>query len=530
MKIADGELRQLLLYDVKLPPLTVRELVADSKQTGNSLLRTTLRSGLVDEATLAKAQAKRIGVPFIDLDTTEILDETLHALPRQIAAKYQVICFDQTDSSIKLAMADPRDEKARKAIKDYSHKTVRRYQATSRGLTRAMRHYHKQAAPLHISTQDLMTTILEQAISKNLQDIHFEVHGQELLIKGRAGKRLQTISTLPASRLRALLSWCKLQIGSDVADTERPHHGRFTMQINGLSHDILVSTMPVVKGEKMVVRITAPAASIPDLKSLGYPTREITDLELLLKDGRGLVIIAGDIGSAAKVTLASLTKLATQQDHVAVTSIEQPLRYSVPEATQVEVTHALPYLDSVQAAIAQGPDILVVPQLGNSTTAEQLIDYSLSRHLVISGMYGQSLAAVLTQLQSYPITPALLAASLRLVVVQHQVDALCKRCRQEFTPTGPLKQALQDQFSFNENTRLYRQGRGCELCTKGHHGSVMVYEWLATTPKFQQLLATKADQQAIADYLEKHTTLTAQLRRLASKGIISIDEATRLAA
>ncbi len=526
MKIADGELRQLLTYDVKLPAETVRELVADSKQTGTSLLQTTLGSKLVEETPLAQAQAKRIGIPFVDLSNVPLDSKTVRRLPRQIAAKYHVVCFDETATSIKLAMSDPRDEQARKAVKDYCHKTVRRYQATDHGLTLAMRHYAKDVAPLHFSTRDLLATILEQAISNGARDIHFEPQGKDLVIKLRLGQRLQTMSTLPSVRLRAVISWCKLQSGIDVGDCERAHHGRFAIRIDGALHDVAINTIPVLNGEKMVLRLIPPANSIPDLAAIGYGRKDIVYLNSLITDGRGLLIIAGDNGSAVPTTLASLTKLAASQPHATVTSIEESLTYQIPESTQVEVTHALPFTDIVSAVIAQNPSVIISSQLGKQASAEQLIDFALSQHLVISGLYAHNLTSCITQLMKLPLTPALVAASLRLLIVQHHIDALCKSCRVSFTPAGPLKKALWRQFGFDGETHLYRKGAGCESCSNGHHGSTMATEWLPVAQELKQLLATKADGQAINDYVAKHSDYAKQLGKLAGTGAISIDEAT----
>lgn len=525
MKIADGELRQILAYDVKLPADTIRELVADSKQSGTTLLHTVLHSRLVDEAPLARAQAKRLGVPFISLGATSIPGKILNQIPRQIAAKYHVICFDQTPTSIKIAMADPRDEQARQAVKSYTNKTVRRYQATTHDLTRAIRGYAQQPVPIHLSTRDLLATILEQAVRNNSRDVHFEPNGKELAVKRRAGRRLQTMSTLPIAKQRALISWCKVQSGSDVGDTERAHHGRFSIMIDGSLHDVMMSTVPVINGEKMVLRLIPPANSIPSLKSIGYGAKDIAYLQNILDDGSGLVIIAGDNNSEISTTLASLTKLATQQPHTTVTSIEEPLTYQISGSTQVEVTHTLPFSDIVGAVIIQNPNVLITSRLGKGEASEQLIDFALSRHLVVSGLYASSLTSAVSALIKLPLAPALVAASLRLIIVQHQIDALCNNCKVSFSPSGPLKKALWEQFSFSGDSRLYRKGTGCDSCHNGHHGTVMATEWLPITQELQQLIATKADSTSIASYIQNHSDFAKQLGRLAANGSISIDEA-----
>lgn len=531
MKIADGELRQILLHDLKLSAEVVRELVADSRQSGASLLSTTTKAGAATEEQIAKAQAKRIGIPFIDLTAQKIPDKTILRLPRQIALRYKAVCFDETTTSIKVAMADPRNEQARKAIRHYAGKTVRRYQATSIGLRSAMQVYRKlDTAPLPLSTRELLMSLIEQAQRNGSQDIHFEPRGSELVIKRRVGARLETMSTLPIHRYTGILSWCKVQIGSDVADTERPHHGKFALHIAGDLQDIAVHTVPVMEGEKMVLRIIPPASSVPSLQDTGYTTDEIQALTDLLTDGRGLIIVAGNATSNVANTLSALAIEASAKAHTTVSSIEEPIKYRLSAVSQMEVTHALPLEDVTAAVIAQNPHVIITSDFGKGVVAEQFVDFALSLHLVIAGMYGTKLSSVINRLRHYPMAPALLAASLRLIVVQHNLPRLCKTCRVAFKPVGPLKTVLTKQLHLADNASLYRQGAGCSNCHKGLADHIMVPEWLIVKPELQQLLASGADHQSINDYIRTHSTFAERLGKLAAKGQIAVDQAVALLA
>ena len=526
MKIADGELRQILTHDLKLPAGTVRELVADSRQTGRTLLQTTLVAKTVTDLQIARAHAKRLGVPLIDLEENPAPEKTILMLPRQIAARYKVICFDKTKTSVKIAMTDPRSEQARKALRDYFGKTIRRYQATDRGLRLAMQAYIKNdTSPLPLSTRELLITILEQADRNGSRDLHFEPQDNELVIKRRAGKQLRTLTTLPIKRYVGLLSWCKVQSNINPASTEQAHHGRFAVRIDGVLHTVIISTVPVVNGEKMLLRLVPPTDSIPSLAAIGYAPKDIDYIENCLKDGRGLIIVAGGNGSDVPTTLARIALTAAQLPNTTVSTIEQPIHYQIRGATQVEATHALPFSDIVSAVVTQNPSTIVAANLGNGSSVEQLVDFSLS-HLVVSGAYGLSLHSVIMQLMSYPIAPALMAASLRLIIVQHQIETLCKYCRISFVPRGPLKTALWEQFGFANETRLYRKGEGCSNCHKGHHGTTLVTEWLPNNPELQQLMATGADAKAITAYIKENSNYVHQLAKQAAKGSISIDEAT----
>lgn len=530
MKIADGELRQILLHDLKLSAPMVRELVADSRQSKQPLLLVVLAAKAATNTQIAAAHAKRIGVPFVDLVELHLTANIVRKLPHQLAARYKVICFDETPTSVKIAMADPRNEQTRKALRDYFGKTVRRYLATDSGLIAAMRAYKNQdTSPLPLSTRELLATILEQADRNGSRDIHFDLQNEQLVIKRRAGKRLVILATLPRSRYHALISWCKLQAGATMGDTERPHHGQFTIRISGIIHTVTLNTVPTSAGEKMVLHLVPPAESIPTLQAIGYEPKEAAYIQELIKDGRGLIIVAGGHDADLPTTLASIAAIAAEQPHTAVSTIEEPISYHINDVTQVEVTHALPFLDVLGSVIAQNPNTIITSTLGSGSSAEQLIDFSLSQHLAISSLYGTSLYSVISKLMHYPIAPALIAASLRLLVVEHQVEALCSRCRIAFTPAGPLKKVLWSQFSFSDEVRLYRKGPGCNHCQYETHNTILATEWLANNSELQQLIATKADAKSIHDYIAKHNDYVAHLGELAANGLISIDEATQQA-
>jgi type IV pilus assembly protein PilB len=526
MKIADGELRQILLHDLKLSPDTVRELVADSRQSRHSLLRVALESGLTSDSEIAKAHAKRIGVPYIDLGLQTITKTAIQALPRQLAVRYQVICFDITATSVKIAMIDPRDERARKAIKDYCGKTVRRYLATKRDITKAIQNaYQMPATPLPLSAREILATLIEQASRNGSRDIHFEPANDNLVVRRRIGTKLQTMSTLPLATYRPLIALCKTKINADVSRADQPLHGSFLAPIRGITHSITVSILPTVTGEKMVLRLTLGSESIPSLREIGYSTKQVHELHQFLSHGRGLIIIGGGHGSDLQTTLARLAAQAVLLTGVSVSTIERPIHYRIAAATQVEATHAVPYGDIIGTVIAQNPTLVVTTELGTKDSAEQLIDFSLGHHMAISGLYATSLVSTLKRLISYPVAPALLAASLKLIVVQHQIDALCPYCRVSFTPAGPLKKVLWQQFNFSGETKLFRKGSGCNHCRSSHQQTRLVIEWLPITTELQQLIATGADETSIKQYISQASNLNEELGKLAARGHISIDEA-----
>lgn len=527
MKISDGELQHILRYDLKLTAAQVRELVADSRQTHQSLHATVRKAKVVDDVAIAKAQAKRLGVPFADL-TQNPPASAINALPYQLAMKYKMICFDQTSTSVKLAMADPRNEQARQAARDYFGKTVRRYLTTEAGLIAALRHYDKSHSPLPFSSRELLATILEQASRAGASDIHFKPHQTNLLVTQRIGHDVKTLATLPIERYSGLISWCKLHSGDSSPQADKPHTGTFNMILGGQRHQIMVSTLPLLSGQNLVLRILPPHSGIPSLPDCGLSSSQAKQLNQAINDGNGLLLIAGINPGATDTLLTSLAAIAGQQPNGNTTVIQQQARYTLANCTQIEVTNQLPMPVAIRDVILQNPSTIVVDNLGDGNSAQELIDFALSRHLVIAGTYGATALSAFRHLLRHPIAPALVSASIRSLLVEHNYQQLCTHCRVKFSPTGPLKKALAQQFGFADDAQLYRKGPGCEACNKGNKATASLFELIRVSHDLQQLLATKADDDALTAQLLLDSDLQATVSKLASSGKISIDEATKL--
>lgn len=514
MKLADGELRHILLYDLKTDPAQVREVMADARQTKASLLSVTLKSKLADETAIAKAYAKRLEIPFVALGKQDIPKKTLTRIPWQLVEKYQVVCFDETSTSIKLAMHDPHDEQARKAIKTYVGKTVRRYLATTSELISTMRQIRKlDDHPHPLTTRELLHTILSQVAKTTSRDIRFETKGEHTLVQRRHGKQLVTVATIPAARGRALLTWCKTQTS-------------FRVKLDGESWDILVSTLPLVGGEQLNLKLIPSSQHLPSFHQLGAGAPLTSAITSWLKNGRGLTIVAGGRNTDLPALSAQILSQATH--HLSsVTSTEDPLHVRLPNVQQLEVSDELSRDEALSRAIDSSANLIAIPGFTSRQSTELLVDYVLSNHAALVSMYATSAQHVFDHLQKLPVVPALLAASLRLVVVQHRVAKLCTTCRMQFDPKGPLKKALWAEFNFLSDVALYRQGTGCNKCIDGVADWLYVCEKIPVTPELQQLLASGADARnrnaMIAQLSDYRTTLA----HLAARGTISIDEATR---
>ena len=78
-------------------------------------------------------------------------------------------------------------------------------------------------------------------------------------------------------------------------------------------YSVRVSTIPVDKGEKAVMRILDPGRAPADLDGVGLSTADLDVVRRLLGAGHGVILTAGPTGSGKSTTLFGLSARSTAE-------------------------------------------------------------------------------------------------------------------------------------------------------------------------------------------------------------------------
>ena len=347
----------------------------------------------------------------------------------------------------------------------------------------------------------------QYAFDQRASDIHLEPRREQGHIRFRIDGVLHTVYQMPVTVLNAMIARVKLLGRMDVVEKRRPQDGRIkTRSPRGEEIEMRLSTLPTAFGEKMVMRIFDPEATVKDLDALGFSAHDAERWEALVARAHGIILVTGPTGSGKTTTLYStLRRLAT--DAVNVSTVEDPIEMIEPAFNQ---TQAQPQLDfgfseGLRALMRQDPDIIMVGEIRDAETADMAVQAALTGHLVFSTLHTNDAPSAITRLMELGVPPYLINATLLGVLAQRLVRTLCPACkvRDEELPREQVE-ALVRPWKISGGYRPYRPV-GCVDCRMtGYRGRMGLYELLTVTEAFKERVGQQPSidalrRQAVAD-------------------------------
>lgn len=278
-----------------------------------------------------------------------------------------------------------------------------------------------------------VTMLLEHAHGHRATDIHIEPRERYILVRYRVDGVLRGVHKLPLPAGRPLIKFLKELAQLSTTEVNLPQEGRYDTTIHDQDYTVLVATLPVLGGEKIVLHLRHRTARLLPLESLGFWGNNLAVVRTALTAPQGLIIVAGGRRSGKTTTLYSLLHVLTTP-LVSIATIEDPIEHRLHGVaqTQVHPRQGVGFAEGLQAAVGQDANIIMLSNLPDSQTIELALHASSDGHLVLAGMPAARVTQAVVQLLSTGLQPFLLASSLRLVVAQELVRQLCPHCKQRY--------------------------------------------------------------------------------------------------
>lgn len=377
----------------------------------------------------------------------------------------------------------------------------------------------------------MLNMMLIEAIQAKASDIHFEPTEKSLDIRYRIDGVLQHRHTPPKEFQSQLLTRIKVMGKLDIAEHRLPQDGRIKLTMAGRSIDFRVSTVPVVYGERIVLRILDKANIVLGLNKIGMPFDVLHSFKNQLSQNQGIVLVTGPTGSGKTTTLYSgICEISTPG--INIMTIEDPVEYKLPNMAQISVNPKihLDFAKGLRHILRQDPDVIMIGEIRDKETAEIAIQASLTGHLVLSTLHTNDAPSALTRLVDMGIEPYLLTSSIIAALAQRLVRKICLSCQEGYVPSDS---ELKDLGIARENLvdHLLYRGKGCRECFqsgyKGRHG---IYELMLVSPAIKAQLLKSADAMQLQQIAlsEGMKSLRSQGAELAIKGITSSAEVLRV--
>jgi type IV pilus assembly protein PilB len=558
-----GQLGDLLIREGLLTREQLKVALADQRQQGRRLGYSLVKLGFVNEVELTKVLARQYRMPAVDLSRFEPDEQVLKLIPAEVARKNQVLPLRRDGRLLTVAMADPSDLGLLQDLKFITRFDVvpvvtgeftlqalvdRCYeQADQPQLSELLRDMEEIGDELELVEEEedevvtaaqindapvvrLINGILVEAVRRGASDIHIEPFEHELRVRYRVDGALLEVMRPPLKMKAALTSRVKILAQLNIAERRIPQDGRIKLKVNNRVIDFRVSTLPVLFGEKIVLRILDKGNLTLDLTTFGFEPKAEQDLMRAILNPYGMVLVTGPTGSGKTTTLYSALQRINTIDSNIMTA-EDPVEYNLEGINQVQVRPdiGLTFAAALRSFLRQDPNVIMIGEIRDLETGGIAIKAALTGHLVLSTLHTNDAPSTVTRLIDMGIEGFNVASAVNLVVAQRLVRRVCKECKEEKHYTREELVALGMDFEQASSITFYK-GRGCDACGgTGYRGRAGLYEVMALSPALRRLILRGASVEELRDQAVSEGMLTLRkdgIKKL-ERGITTLEEVVK---
>jgi type IV pilus assembly protein PilB len=553
-------------YLVKKGVITEEQLLQALKlqrREGIKIEAALVKLGYIDENQLFNALSEVYNSPLISILKVEKDPQVVKLIPKEIMKKYKVVPFSKEGNTIKVAVSNPSNtiidyvkflltgfnldiylakdsemlqylnEIENKADRD--DKTVEQVEDLIESAVIEMTPEEREAKEEEAIRVDapiirLANKIIYDAIKMRASDIHIEPYEKGVTVRYRIDGVLQNILNLPLQIKNALTARFKIMANLDISERRLPQDGRIRVKVANKEVDFRVSSLPIIYGEKIVLRILEKGSLQLDLRKLGFEETSLQFFIDAVEKPYGMILVTGPTGSGKTTTLYSALMRLNKPD-VNIMTVEDPVEYSFQGINQVQVKEeiGLTFANALRAFLRQDPDIIMVGEIRDLETATIAVKASLTGHLVLSTLHTNDAPSTITRLIDMGIEPFLISSSVLLVVAQRLARKLCPNCKREERVSKELLLNLGFTESEIETLKVYGP-TGCPECNlTGYKGRIALCEVMPITDEIRELIlkgATALDIKKVAVKQGMITLRRSGLNKI-MQGITSIKEVIR---
>lgn len=510
--------------------------------------------GFMSEVNFTKALAGKMNVKYVDLDAIDINIDAVNKIPEALARKYTVIAIAITGKRLTVATNDPVNFNIFEEIKIATGTDCIPVLATTTAINKAIGKLYSmqnvdsvvdsiaalnggdngnmedeeskdrvESAPI----VKLATTIIENSYRADATDIHIEPFKTYTRIRIRVNGDLVELMNISSTVHSALTTRLKLISGMNIAEKRIPQDGRFTQEVDGTTLDVRVSSLPMVNGEKIVIRILSTGQiALRKITDLGMSDYNYQLFESMLRVPHGVILVTGPTGSGKTTTLyAALGELA--KPNVNVITVEDPVEKAIDgiNQCQVNVKAGMTFAAALRSILRQDPDIVMIGEMRDTETADIGIRAAITGHLVLSTLHTNDAASTVVRLIDMGVAPYMVATSLIGVIAQRLIKVLCPACKQPIMSTEEESELM----GVSQPIQIYKPV-GCPECNNtGYRGRTAIHEIIHCTAKVSQIIASGGGKEEIEEAAKNNGTklLRDNAAELVIAGQTSIDELVR---
>ncbi len=522
MIITEDQLKSLIVKTGILDEKGLDEIVAFAKNSSATLEDALIERDIISDQNLGLLIADFLKYPFIILSNISIPEDVFRIVPQKIARKQKVIIFARDENGIKLAMADPRNTEIREMLTKKTGERIIVHLATERDIDNALRIYRKDlqktftellesvANSTGVVTQNnapvakLVDLLIDYGYQDKASDLHIEPKENNSLVRFRIDGILHDVLYFPKSIHDQIVTRIKVLSRLRTDEHLSAQDGKMRIQLEEENLDIRVSIIPIVEGEKVVLRLLSSHFRQFSLIDLGMGQADLKKVNNAFRKSYGMVLSTGPTGSGKTTSIYAILKIINTREKN-ITTIEDPVEYRITGINQVQVNPKtdLTFAHGLRSLLRQDPNIIFVGEIRDGETAGIAINAALTGHLVLSTLHTNDAPSAIPRLIDMDVEPFLVASTINVIIAQRLIRKICEMCKTSFPTTlEDLKKNIPETivekyFAGRTEIRTYK-GKGCKICHfSGYMGRIGIFEVLEVSKTIRTLIAEKNDSDVI---------------------------------
>jgi type IV pilus assembly protein PilB len=552
---------------------------SDQKKSGKRLSHILLDNGYIEQDTIVNFLSRQHNYPAVVISREAPSDDAIKLVPYKLAKKYMAFPMRLAGNTLQITMAEPTDDVDVEDLQNTLDKSLNICVSSAIEIIKAYKTYYdigdeeynsfftrddieeeevsvaevsdfgslvsdaaedfeiggveEEEGADQFSASDapiikLVNGVLIKAVQEGVSDIHIEPFEKSMQVRYRKDGALFKSMNLPLAIKNALIARIKILSSMNITERRIPQDGRIKMRVGrNKAVDFRVSTLPLLHGEGVVLRILDKSSLNVDLTVLGFEPETFTTLKRCLARPQGLLLVTGPTGSGKTVTLYSALNSLNKED-IKILTAEDPVEFNFKGICQVNVNVevGMTFPAALKAFLRQDPDIIMVGEIRDISTAEIAMKAAMTGHLVFSTLHTNDAPSSVTRMVDIGIPPYILAGSLTMVLAQRLGRRLCKECKtvMHYEP----QELLAAGFKEEELEGLTCYGAvGCATCNGlGYKGRLGIFELLEVTEAVSKAIAAELPEEQLRKIAVKEGMVN--LRRAALikvvQGVTSLEE------
>jgi len=531
---------------------TFFDVLSDIYRRGNADIDDISTDLQVDQKRFIEHVCKKFKITFFDLDDIDIDYRISEKLSTAQLKTYSAIPVKEDEISVYVAFKNPFDVIAQDKVQNLFNRKllkvaiaqptqIEKYisklalnESIKDVITEIRRELSSSASQGQNSENSgilkLIEVILKTSIQSRASDIHIEPTETNCIVRSRIDGMLSETFIFDKDIYPPMVSRMKLLSNMDIAERRRPQDGRFSAQILDKEYDFRISTLPILNGESIVLRILDKSKVIINLEDLGMHPDNFAKFKKSMKAPYGIILVTGPTGSGKTTTLyGALNDIKSVKTKII--TVEDPVEYQLNMIQQVHVNEkaGLTFVSALRSILRQDPDVIMIGEIRDQETLRIAIQAALTGHLVFSTLHTNDAISALPRMIDMGIEPYLVSGALVCIEAQRLVRKLCPHCKQKIT----LSQKAFDEVKkfVPENYQFYKSV-GCPQCSQtGYLGREMISEILPISDHIASMVANGASKDELKSvaYEEGFIDMFHDGVIRAANGITTLEEVYRVA-